>query len=48
MAFGDDLARRFAADFEPPCVTLLERVNETAGVDYQPASRARARWPWRD
>ncbi|MGA2432876.1 MAG: hypothetical protein ABSG09_05380, partial [Acidimicrobiales bacterium] len=31
----------FAEQFEPPCVALLARVDETAGVNYQPASRLR-------
>ena len=34
-------SERFATDFEPPCVQLLARVDETAGVNYQPASRVR-------
>jgi hypothetical protein len=38
---GDPAARRFAEDFEPPCVQLLERVDITAGPNYQPASRLR-------
>ncbi|HEY5011408.1 MAG TPA: hypothetical protein VIK61_01720, partial [Acidimicrobiia bacterium] len=40
---GDDAARQFASDFEPPCELLLARVDETAGVNYQPASRVRPR-----
>ena len=43
---GDELSTSFAANFEPVCVTLLERVNETAGPNFQPASRERPRWPW--
>lgn len=31
----------FAETFEPPCVALLARVDVTAGVNYQPASRLR-------
>ena len=38
---GADAARGFATDFEPPCVALLARVDETAGPNYQPASRLR-------
>jgi hypothetical protein len=38
---GEPHARRFADDFEPPCVQLLERVDITAGPNYQPASRLR-------
>jgi hypothetical protein len=34
-------SERFAMDFEPPCVDLLARVDETAGVNFQPASRLR-------
>lgn len=36
---GEEESRRFAVDFEPPCVDLLARVDVTAGVRYQPASR---------
>lgn len=36
-------ARRFAEDFEPPCVDLLARVDVTAGPRYQPGSRLRDR-----
>ena len=39
---GETRARRFATDFEPPCEALLERVDITAGPNYQPASRVRA------
>ncbi|MDQ1459581.1 MAG: hypothetical protein QOI08_1065 [Actinomycetota bacterium] len=38
---GEEPARRFAADFEPPCEKLLRRVDVTAGPNYQPASRVR-------
>jgi len=38
---GPDLARWFPEAFEPPCVKLLARVDETAGPNYQPASRIR-------
>jgi hypothetical protein len=38
---GEEAALRFAADFEPPCETLLHRVDVTAGANYQPASRVR-------
>ncbi len=38
---GEDRARWFAASFEPPCETLLRRVDITAGPNYQPASRLR-------
>jgi hypothetical protein len=38
---GEDRARRFAEDFEPPCEALLRRVDSTAGPNYQPASRIR-------
>ena len=36
---GEAGARRFADDLEPPCEQLLERVDVTAGPNYQPASR---------
>ena len=36
---GEKRAREFADLFEPPCVKLLVRVDETAGTNYQPASR---------
>lgn len=39
---GEARARDFARAFEPPCEALLRRVDETAGPNYQPASR------WRD
>ena len=38
---GDVASRRFAELFEPPCERLLRRVDETAGPNYQPASRVR-------
>lgn len=38
---GADAARRFAEDLEPSCALLLKRVDETAGPNYQPASRLR-------
>jgi hypothetical protein len=38
---GEELTVRFAEELEPPCVTLLARVDETAGPNYQPASRIR-------
>jgi len=38
---GEERARRFAEQFEPPCELLLRRVDETAGPNYQPASRIR-------
>lgn len=39
---GIDEARAFAMAFEPPCQRLLARVDETAGPNYQPASRIRS------
>jgi hypothetical protein len=39
---GEQASRDFARDFEPPCELLLGRVDETAGPNYQPASRVRA------
>jgi hypothetical protein len=39
---GSDASGRFATDFEPPCEPLLRRVDETAGPNYQPASRVRS------
>jgi len=36
---GEDRSNWFAVAFEPPCEALLRRVDETAGVNYQPASR---------
>ncbi|HVB94439.1 MAG TPA: hypothetical protein VND67_08965 [Acidimicrobiales bacterium] len=38
---GRDTADRFAAEFEPPCESLLARVDLTAGPNYQPGSRIR-------
>ena len=38
---GEDRAAAFARQFEPPCERLLARVDETAGPNYQPASRLR-------
>ena len=38
---GDVLRIAFATDLEPPCELLLARVDETAGPNYQPASRLR-------
>ena len=38
---GEDVAHWFPAAFEPPCELLLARVDETAGPNYQPASRIR-------
>jgi len=38
---GEARAVEFAERFEPPCVRLLSRVDETAGPNYQPASRIR-------
>ena len=38
---GQDAAREFADRFEPPCESLLARVDVTAGPNYQPASRIR-------
>lgn len=40
---GEERSRWFAEAFEPPCELLLRRVDETAGKNYQPASRLR---PW--
>ena len=42
---GEADSRRFAELFEPPCELLLARVDLTAGVNFQPASRVRP--PWR-
>lgn len=36
---GEERSRWFAEAFEPPCEALLERVDVTAGPNYQPASR---------
>jgi len=38
---GEPLALGFAERFEPPCELLLARVDQTAGPNYQPASRIR-------
>jgi helix-turn-helix protein len=38
---GRERSLAFARDFEPPCEKLLERVDLTAGPNYQPASRLR-------
>lgn len=42
---GHDASIEFAERFEPPCELLLARVDETAGPNYQPASRVRAPRP---
>jgi hypothetical protein len=42
---GPDGCRRFAEELEPPCELLLRRVDETAGPNYQPASRLRSSPP---
>jgi hypothetical protein len=38
---GEARSLEFAERLEPPCVRLLARVDETAGPNYQPASRVR-------
>ena len=38
---GEAASIAFAERFEPPCELLLRRVDETAGPNYQPASRLR-------
>jgi hypothetical protein len=38
---GEARSIEFAERFEPPCELLLARVDETAGPNYQPASRLR-------
>ena len=38
---GEARSIEFAQRFEPPCELLLQRVDETAGPNYQPASRIR-------
>jgi hypothetical protein len=38
---GEAASVAFAEQFEPPCELLLRRVDETAGPNYQPASRLR-------
>jgi hypothetical protein len=40
---GEDRSIEFAERFEPACEVLLRRVDDTAGPNYQPASRVRAR-----
>jgi hypothetical protein len=42
VLLGERRAVEFAERFEPPCELLLARVDETAGPNYQPASRVRA------
>ena len=39
--YGLEATIKLAADLEPPCVELLKRVDQTAGTNYQPASRIR-------
>jgi hypothetical protein len=39
---GESASIEFADRFEPPCRDLLARVDETAGPNYQPASRERS------
>jgi len=39
---GEARSVEFAERLEPPCTRLLARVDETAGPNYQPASRVRA------
>ncbi len=39
---GEFRSVEFAERLEPPCVLFLQRVDETAGPNYQPASRIRA------
>ncbi len=41
---GVERSREFATVFEPACEALLARVDESAGINYQPASRVRAPW----
>jgi hypothetical protein len=41
MLLGESRSLAFAERFEPPCRLLLDRVDETAGPNYQPASRTR-------
>jgi hypothetical protein len=38
---GRSRSTEFAERFEPPCELLLRRVDDTAGPNYQPASRVR-------
>lgn len=40
---GEERSLAFAERLEPPCELLLQRVDVTAGPNYQPASRVRAR-----
>lgn len=42
---GLERSQWFAEHFEPPCELLLRRVDETAGPNYQPASRQRRAMP---
>jgi hypothetical protein len=42
---GPEGCHRFAEELEPPCELLLRRVDETAGPNYQPASRLRSPRP---
>lgn len=39
---GEERSVEFAERFEPPCELLLARVDQTAGPNYQPASRVRS------
>jgi hypothetical protein len=41
VLLGEARSLAFAERFEPPCRLLLARVDETAGPNYQPASRTR-------
>jgi len=41
QTLGEQRSLSFAENFEPPCALLLARVDETAGPNYQPASRIR-------
>ncbi|GAA3074309.1 SCO6745 family protein [Streptomyces glomeratus] len=41
---GHRAAQEFAERLEPPCELLLSRVDQTAGPQYQPASRRRERY----
>lgn len=43
--YGFDATVALAEALEPPCELLLARVDETAGPNYQPASRVRSRRP---
>lgn len=40
-SYGEDRTSALAEALEPPCELLLKRVDETAGPNYQPASRIR-------